>query len=233
MDGSNSTASSSDLNTSVRFDKGLTLKGISASVGGRVLFQDLSVSVASGETVTLMGPSGSGKSSLLKFLCGVNDPSFLFTGSVFLNGSSIQTMPPHKRRIGILFQDALLFPHLSVGANIGFGLPKGTSRRKRHTIISDALAGADMIGMMDRDPATLSGGQQARAALLRTLVSEPRALLLDEPFSRLDVALRGRIRSFVFDHVKQADLPTILVTHDPADAEAAGGPVISLEDFIR
>lgn len=228
--GATGTSMPSDI--PARFNRSLILKNISIAVGGRRLFENLEVSVAPGETVTLMGPSGSGKSTLLKFLCGVLDPTFSVTGTVALNGTSLITMPAHERRIGILFQDALLFPHLTVGANIGFGLPSSVSRKERIKRINEALEQADMAGMADRDPATLSGGQQARAALMRTILSEPRALLLDEPFSRLDVPLRAKMRKFVFDHVKQAELPTILVTHDPADAEAAGGPVLSLNAFI-
>jgi putative thiamine transport system ATP-binding protein len=129
----------------------------------------------------------------------------------------------------VLFQDALLFPHLSVGDNLAFALPaavRGRTERRRR--VEAALDSAELPGYADRDPATLSGGQQARIALLRTLLSEPRALLLDEPFGRLDADLRDRIRQFVWAHARRAGLPTLLVTHDDQDVRSAGGPVIRL-----
>jgi ABC-type uncharacterized transport system, ATPase component len=115
-----------------------------------------------------------------------------------------------------------------VAGNLAFGLPSGLSRRERQRRVADALLDAELAGLGGRDPATLSGGQRARVALLRTLLSEPEALLLDEPFSKLDAELRARMRTFVFEHARQRGLPTLLVTHDPADAQAAGGPVITL-----
>jgi putative thiamine transport system ATP-binding protein len=148
---------------------------------------------------------------------------------VLLNGLEITDLPPERRRVGILFQDDLLFPHLSVAENLAFGLPAAvTGRQARRQRICAALEEAGLEGFEERDPATLSGGQRARVALLRTLLAEPRALLLDEPFSKLDVALRARIRRFVFEHARAQALPTLLVTHDPADAAAAGGPVIQI-----
>jgi putative thiamine transport system ATP-binding protein len=126
----------------------------------------------------------------------------------------------------MLFQDDLLFPHLSVGGNLAFALPASVRPRSaRRGRIAAALADGGLAGFEDRDPATLSGGQRARVALLRTLLAAPRALLLDEPFSRLDAPLRDGFRRFVFDHARSAGLPTILVTHDAQDAAAAGGAI--------
>ena len=142
---------------------------------------------------------------------------------------ALDALPPERRRTGILFQDDLLFPHLSVGGNLAFALPPGVrGRTERRARIERALSDADLAGFADRDPATLSGGQRARVALMRTLLAEPRALLLDEPFGRLDAALRDEIRRFVFDHARSRGLPVLLVTHDEAEAQAAGGPVIRL-----
>jgi putative thiamine transport system ATP-binding protein len=175
-----------------------------------------------------MGPSGSGKSTLLSWICGSVDPAFAIEGRIELDGHDITGTVPEARRVGILFQDDLLFPHLSVGENLAFGIPRGVGREERRKRVADALAEAELPGFEDRDPATLSGGQRARIALMRTLLAEPKALLLDEPFSKLDAALRDRVRRFVFDHATERGLPTLLVTHDPDDAAAADGPVLEI-----
>ena len=133
------------------------------------------------------------------------------------------------RRIGLMFQDALLFPHLSLADNLAFGLPaqiKGAAARA--AAVAQALAAAGLAGMGARDPATLSGGERARAALMRSLLAEPLAILLDEPFSKLDTALRGEIRAFAFDHIRARAIPALIVTHDDSDAMAANGPVLRL-----
>jgi len=207
----------------------LELRDVTLELAGRPVIAGLNLTVAASDLVTVMGPSGSGKSSLLAFVCGTLDPAFRSTGSLRLDGAEITGLPPERRRVGILFQDDLLFPHLSVAENLAFGLPSSiTGRPARAARIEKALAEADLTGFGARDPATLSGGQRARVALLRTLLAEPKALLLDEPFAKLDVALRDRFRRFVFDHARAQGLPTLLVTHDPADAEAAAGPVVEL-----
>jgi putative thiamine transport system ATP-binding protein len=206
----------------------LVLQGVTVALDGADLIAALDLTVAPGKAVTVMGPSGSGKSTLLAWLCGVVDPAFRIAGRATLDGIDITGLPPEARRVGILFQDDLLFPHLSVGGNLAFGLRPGLARRERQARIEAALDEAELAGFADRDPATLSGGQRARIALMRTLLAEPKALLLDEPFSRLDVALRDRIRQFVFGHATERRLPVLLVTHDPDDAKAAGGPVVEI-----
>lgn len=207
----------------------LTLEAIRIAIGGRALFDPISLTVAPGEAVTVKGASGSGKSTLLSFLCGTLAPAFSAQGRARLGETPLDGLPPERRRVGILFQDDLLFPHLSVARNLAFGLPPGLTRAERTARVEAALAEARLDGFGDRDPATLSGGQRARIACLRTLLAEPRALLLDEPFSKLDAALRERFRTFVFEHARARALPTLLVTHDPSDATAAGGPVIDLD----
>jgi len=209
---------------------GLTLSQVEIAHGDRRILGPISLSVPPGEVVTVMGPSGCGKSSLLAMICGTLDPALSGRGRVLLNGEDLSQRPPEARHIGILFQDDLLFPHLSVAGNLAFGLPAAVrGRRARRERIEAALAEADMLAFYDRDPTTLSGGQRARVALLRTLLSEPRALLLDEPFAKLDVALRARFRAFVFGHARAKGLPTLLVTHDPQDAADAGGPRLQID----
>ncbi len=207
----------------------LRLERVSIAVDGRTLIPPLSVQVRAGQVVTLMGPSGSGKSSLLSFLGGTLSAEFRVTGRVWIGEREVGGLPPERRRIGILFQDDLLFPHLTVGGNLAFGLaPALHGRARRAARIETVLAQAGLAGFAGRDPATLSGGQRARVALLRLLLAEPQVLLLDEPFNRLDAALRADFRRFVFEHAAAAGLPVLLVTHDAADADAAGGPVLEL-----
>jgi putative thiamine transport system ATP-binding protein len=182
-----------------------------------------------GDVLTVMGPSGVGKSTLLAAITGTLAPGFSCTGRIVLNGRDIMQTPPHARRVGILFQDDLLFPHLSVGENLGVGLRGGGDRATRHARIDAALADVGLSGFADRDPATLSGGQKARVALMRMLLSAPEALLLDEAFSGLDADRRARMRSMVFARAKVLGLPVLMVTHDRDDAEAASGDVIDLK----
>lgn len=207
--------------------KGLTLDAVRVSLEGKSLVA-IDDHLAPGEVLTVMGPSGSGKSTLLAVLIGAAPREFEISGRVLVDGDDLTCLGPRARRIGILFQDDLLFPHLSVGANLAFALPAGVrGRAARRARVEEALADAGLEGFAGGDPATLSGGQRARVALMRTLLSEPRALLLDEPFSRLDAGLRGRMRDFVFTHARRRRLPTILVTHDKDDAAAACGRIIS------
>lgn len=205
----------------------LMLDALRVTLRGQTLV-DLTTSVTPGDILTIMGPSGTGKSTLLAAIIGTLPAEFRQSGTVTLAGRDIGTLPTRLRRVGILFQDDILFPHLSVGQNLAFALPPTSgppsARRDR---IEAALASADLSGFADRDPATLSGGQRARVALLRTLLADPCALLLDEPFSRLDSDLRAQIRSFVFDSARAAGVPVILVTHEAEDARAAGGRVLS------
>jgi putative thiamine transport system ATP-binding protein len=214
--------------------RGLRLIRVSLRVGGNDLLTGLDLEVGPGAVTTVMGPSGCGKSSLLSYLCGTLEPVFEASGEIWLDGVAIHELPPERRRVGILFQDDLLFPHLSVGENLAFALPPTVrGRRERRARTDAALREADLAGFARRDPATLSGGQRARVALMRTLLAEPRALLLDEPFGKLDRALRDRFRRFVFEHSRAAGLPTLLVTHDEADAEAAGGAVMAFPEASR
>ena len=208
---------------------GLELDHLTITLGDRRLV-DLHQTVAPGEVLSVMGPSGSGKSTLLSVLIGRPDPGFDVSGRVRLDGRDLSGLGPEARRIGLLFQDDLLFPHLSVGENLASTVKGRTARQAR---IDAALEAAELAGFAGRDPATLSGGQRARVALMRCLLSAPRALLLDEPFSRLDADLRRQMRDFVFGRVRAEGIPAILVTHDLEDAVAAGGKVISPLGEVR
>ncbi len=177
--------------------------------------------VVPGEVLTLMGPSGCGKSSLLAALAGVLPPGgpIRLTGDILLGARRLTPLPPQERGVGILFQDDLLFAHLTVAENLMFGMPahlKGMAARQ--TRAREALAEVGLEAQVDKLPGALSGGQKARVSLLRALLAEPRALLLDEPFSRLDKPLRAAFRELVFAQIKALAIPAILVTHDEDDA---------------
>lgn len=205
---------------------GLTLTDVCILLNKKPLVH-VSAHVNPGDVLTIMGPSGSGKSTLLAYIGGFLDRAFAGMGVVKLNGVSIEHMPAEARQVGILFQDSLLFPHMNVGQNLLFAIPaeqKGADIRR--SMAEEALKEVGLEGLFDRDPATLSGGQKARVALIRVLLSSPKALLLDEPFSKLDADRRSSIRKIVFDLAKARNLPVLLVTHDTDDADAAGGHVI-------
>jgi putative thiamine transport system ATP-binding protein len=198
---------------------------------GVPLIVDLNLSVQTGSVATIMGPSGCGKSSLLAFICGTLAPAFRAGGRVVLGGQDVTALPPERRRIGILFQDDLLFPHLGVGQNLAFALPAHiVGRAARRAVVERTLSDVGLADFYSRDPGTLSGGQKARVSALRALLAEPEALLLDEPFSKLDAVLRGQFRAFVFDRIATLGIPTLLVTHDPADIPP-GGAVIEISEF--
>ena len=207
---------------------GLALRGVRIWLNGGELLK-LDATVRPGDVLTVMGRSGVGKSTLLAYVGGFLGGDFRASGQILLNGRDVTALPPQRRGIGLLFQDALLLPHLSVAGNLMIGLSaevKGRAARRR--AVEEALDEVDLQGFADRDPATLSGGQAARVALMRTLLARPEALILDEPFSRLDVPLREQVRELVFAEARKRGLPVLLVTHDPADAAAAGGQIVEL-----
>lgn len=211
-----------------RAGPGLELRDVRIALHGRELLA-IDAHVGPGEVLTVMGPSGSGKSTLLAWIGGFLDPVFEASGHVRIGGLDLGAMAPEDRHAGILFQDPLLFPHMSVAGNLLFAIPRHVKGKERRMgLVEQALAGVGMAGMGARDPDTLSGGQKARVALARVLLAEPRALLLDEPFSKLDAELRAQMRALVFDKAKAGRLPVVLVTHDEADALAAGGPIVRI-----
>jgi len=206
----------------------LCVKDCSITNASRTLIDTMNFTVAAGEVLTLMGPSGVGKSTFLSWMIGALPAEFTVTGELWLNQQRRDTLPTERRNIGILFQDALLFDHLNVGQNLSMALPaaiKGREQRQHH--VEQALASAQLAGYSRRDPATLSGGERARISVLRALLAQPEALLLDEPFSRLDQTLRDQFRQFVWQQVEQLAIPVVLVTHDAQDIPT-GGQVITL-----
>jgi putative thiamine transport system ATP-binding protein len=181
-----------------------------------MLVENLHLNVPSGVIHTVMGASGAGKSSLLAAICGTLPDGMVFEGRISLDGRRIDRLPTERRHVGILFQDDLLFAHMTVAENLLFAVPPG-ARAARAACVGQGLQDLEMTQFADADPATLSGGQRARVALMRALLAQPRALLLDEPFSKFDAALRERMRNFVFELVRNRHIPVLMVTHDDAD----------------
>lgn len=198
----------------------LELSAITLATPQRHLLSDFHAQIAPGQVLAVMGPSGCGKSSLLGFIAGTLSPVLRASGQVRLQGRDVHTLPTMQRRVGMLFQDDLLFPHMTVQDNLLFALPADGSRAHRTAQAAAALSHADLDGLGARWPASLSGGQRARVSVLRALLAQPQALLLDEPFSRLDSELRARFRSFVFERLRSLNIPALLVTHDAQDVPA-------------
>jgi putative thiamine transport system ATP-binding protein len=207
----------------------LKIAHVTIKLGLQTLIDELSFNVAKGEVVSLMGASGCGKSTLLHYICGTVSKSFNVTGQLYLDGKSFEHTPFEHRNIGILHQSPLLFPHMTTIENLLFAIPNNGSSKKQR--LEQAWYELDAIGLADQGsqlPLTLSGGQQARVALIRCLLSEPSMLLLDEPFSKLDLDRRHSLRTFVLEHVKKHQLPTLLVTHDAEDASTMSQDIIQL-----
>ena len=192
---------------------------VAIMLAGKPLVPPLSALLAAGDVLVVMGASGSGKSSLLAGLAGLLEAPFALRGRVRLDGEDITERPVEQRRVGLLFQDDLLFPHMTIADNLLFALPAiHAGRAARIARAHAALAEAELAGMGLRLPSQLSGGQRARVSLMRALLAEPRALLLDEPFSRLDQGLRARMREFTWRVLRDRGVCGVLVTHDADDA---------------
>lgn len=204
----------------------LSLRNVSLALGSKMLIKPFTLEVAPGEIVTLMGASGSGKSSLLSYIGGDLSEAFAAQGDIALNGERLNGVAPERRGIARLFQDDLLFPHMTVGENLLFAVPR-MPQAGRLQMMHEALQRAELEGFADRPPHTLSGGQRARVALMRALLAKPRAILLDEPFNKLDRELRVNIRAYTFSHIAARQIPALLVSHDPDDAPQ-GGRILKL-----
>ncbi|MBK8454690.1 MAG: ATP-binding cassette domain-containing protein [Thiofilum sp.] len=209
----------------------LQLSDVTIAKNNQVLISDLNLTIAKGEIMTLMGGSGSGKSTLLSWILGALPEVFQAQGQLQLNSRVLNQLPIEQRRIGVIFQDDVLFPHWSVGQNLAFALPNTFKGKARREYIEQVLGQVGLGGFYVRDPATLSGGQRSRVSVLRALVAQPQALLLDEPFAKLDRALRAQVRDWVFEQVQALQIPVLLVTHDHEDVPA-GGRVVQLNSAL-
>jgi iron(III) transport system ATP-binding protein len=194
----------------------LRCEGLSKQFSGTPVVRDVSVSVCQGEILSLLGPSGCGKTTTLRLIAGLEH---LDRGSIEIAGQCVahdsRHLSPERRRVGLVFQDYALFPHLTVAGNVGFGLGRGRGSRQE---VEDLLATVGLAGLAHRMPHELSGGQQQRVALARALAIQPRLMLLDEPFSNLDPDLRSGIRREVAAILRRSGTTAVLVTHDQDEA---------------
>ena len=194
--------------------------------------KNLNLKINNGNILCVFGKSGVGKSSLINVIAGTTEDNLLFEGEIILDGKILNNIPIEKRKIGLLLQDGALFPHLTVEQNIYFGMNRKLKSKEKLNVINENLKNANMEGFQNRYPHTLSGGQKARIACLRAILSEPKALLLDEPFSSLDPEHRNTFRKFVIDKVKESKIPCLLVTHDETDKKISHEKPINLNMFI-
>jgi molybdate transport system ATP-binding protein len=195
---------------------------------------DAAFTVASGEVLALLGPNGSGKSTILRALTGLLP---LAGGRVALDGTVLEDpaervkIPPEKRPIGLMFQDYLLFPHLSAVENVAFGLrAKGTDKKAAREKAAQTMARLGLDGLAEAKPGSMSGGQQQRVAMARALVTDPKLLLLDEPLAALDVSTKTDVRRLLREVLRQSSAANVLVTHDLLDAVALGDRMVVIQD---
>ena len=211
--------------------KNITLKWNSPTE--KTLIKNLSIKIENSEILCVFGESGVGKSSLINVISGVNEENLNIEGEIKLNGIKLNNIATEKRKIGLLLQDGTLFPHLTVEQNLLFGMNKSLNKKEKKSLILNYLDKANMSGFQDRYPNTLSGGQKARIACLRAILSEPNALLLDEPFSSLDPSQRNSFREFVVKQVRRANIPCLLVTHDEGDKVISDKTPLNLTLFQK
>lgn len=209
---------------------GLDVRDIHKMYENKPLLAGIDLIVNSGETICLLGASGSGKSTLLRIIAGLERAD---AGQIFMDGQEITNMPAHQRHFGFMFQDYALFPHLTVAENIAFGL-KLRSREKIYTepLVTALLKQFNMVGFSSRTVQELSGGEQQRVALARTLAVGPRLLLLDEPLAALDRGLRKQLLGEIRNVLRQTETPSIYVTHDQDEAFAIGDRLLLLSGGV-
>ncbi|MDO4433190.1 MAG: ABC transporter ATP-binding protein [Alysiella sp.] len=204
----------------------LSLHNIHKKLGQKTAAHDISFSAVSGSITAILGASGSGKSTLLNMIAGLIKPD---RGSITLNSNILDNVLPEKRRIAMMFQDFALLPHLNVWQNVAFGLKlRGTPHQVAREIAVNLLREVGLAGMAERRVQNLSGGEQQRTALARALAVSPELLLLDEPFSGIDSALRGQLQNLVLQVVQKRDVPALMVTHDPAEACLMANQIVLL-----
>ncbi|MGA1286705.1 MAG: ABC transporter ATP-binding protein [Rubrivivax sp.] len=205
----------------------LQLVDLEKRYGDAVVVRELNLTLAQGEFVSLLGPSGCGKTTTLRMIAGFVTPT---SGRIVLAGQRIDTLPPWKREIGMVFQNYALFPHMTAAQNVAFGLKvRHCSHGDIARRVSEALALVELAGLGERYPSQLSGGQQQRVALARALVIEPRLLLLDEPLSNLDARLRAEVREEISRVQRRLGITTLFVTHDQEEALAMSDRVVVME----
>jgi putative spermidine/putrescine transport system ATP-binding protein len=202
----------------------LVLDGLTKRYGATVAVDRLSLGIEKGEFLSLLGPSGCGKTTTLQMIAGFVEPS---AGGITLDGADLLAVKPAKRGLGIVFQSYALFPHMTAGQNVAFGLEmQGAARTERERRVAEALALVGLSGFADRFPRSMSGGQQQRVALARALVIRPRVLLLDEPLSNLDAKLREEMQVELREIQRTVGITTILVTHDQSEAMALSDRIV-------
>jgi iron(III) transport system ATP-binding protein len=206
----------------------LTVHGVAKSYGSTAVLSGVDLSVPAGGFAAVLGPSGSGKTTLLRLIAGFDHPD---AGVIRVNGETLdegsQHLPAYRRKIGYVPQEGLLFPHLSVAENVGFGLPRKSRGGRR---VSDLLELIGLGGLGHRRPHELSGGQQQRVAVARALAPEPRLILLDEPFAALDASLRDSLRLEIKQLLASLGTTVVLVTHDQEEALSLADVVAILDD---
>lgn len=194
----------------------LDVRDVTVRFGERTVLDRVSLTVAEGEVVALLGPSGSGKSTLLRVIAGLLVPD---GGSIWVDGIDVSAVPAHRRQIGMVFQDEQLFPHLTVAANVGFGLRmRGRPKGEIATRVAELLDLVGLPSLADRHVTKLSGGEAKRVALARSLAPQPRVLLLDEPLTGLDRDLHDRLAGDLATLLRATGTTALLVTHDPDEA---------------
>ncbi|MGA1521123.1 MAG: ABC transporter ATP-binding protein [Ilumatobacteraceae bacterium] len=207
----------------------LVVDSVSVSLGGRSVLDAVSLEVSAGEVVAVFGPSGSGKSTLLRAVAGLVEVE---SGRVVIDGVDVTSVPTHRRRVGMVFQDEQLFPHRDVAGNVAFGLEMaGVERRERESRVEELLSAVGLDGFGDRDVSTLSGGEAKRVALARSLAPRPAVLLADEPLTGLDADLHDRLAVEVGAVLRESGTTTLWVTHDRAEAALVADRSVSLADL--
>ena len=207
----------------------LVVDSVSVSLGGRSVLDAVSLAVSAGEVVAVFGPSGSGKSTLLRAVAGLVEVE---SGRVVIDGVDVTSVPTHRRRVGMVFQDEQLFPHRDVAGNVAFGLEMaGVERSERESRVEELLSAVGLDGFGDRDVSTLSGGEAKRVALARSLAPRPAVLLADEPLTGLDADLHDRLAVEVGAVLRESGTTTLWVTHDRAEAALVADRSVSLADL--